>query len=228
MLFNSMAFAIFLPTVFFLYWICPAKYRFLHLIAVSYFFYAYMDAAYALLLFLCTAVSYAAARFLDVSPNTRMRKFIFWLGVVFLLSPLVLFKYSFGIFRAFDWFPIQFMLPVGISFYTFQTLGYLIDIYRGKYPAERHFGYYCLFASFFPQLLSGPIGRGDKLLPQLKETRSFDPAQASYGLKLMAVGYFKKLVVTALLAPTVDAVYNILYERISPMIEIKLLTDSFR
>lgn len=208
MLFNSMAFAIFLPTVFFLYWICPAKYRFLHLIAVSYFFYACIDAAYALLLFLCTAVSYAAARCLDASQNARMRKIIFGLGIVFLLAPLVLFKYSSGIFTAFDLFPIQFMLPVGISFYTFQTLGYLIDIYRKKYPAERHFGYYCLFASFFPQLLSGPIGRGDKLLPQLRETRSFDPAQASYGLKLMAIGYFKKLVVTTLLAPTVDAVYG--------------------
>lgn len=100
------------------------------------------------------------------------------------------------------------MLPVGISFYTFQTLGYLIDIYREKYPAERHFGYYCLFVSFFPQLLSGPIGRGDALLPQFKKTRIFNPAQASYGLKLMSVGYFKKLVVAELLAPVVNSIYD--------------------
>lgn len=202
-----MAFAIFLPIVFILYWLCPAQYRFLHLIAVSCYFYMSAEAAYAFLLLFATVVSYGFALALDACHGPRIRKLLFCSGLMLLLAPLLLFKYFYTLFPI-QSIPIHFMLPVGISFYTFQTLGYLIDIYHGKYQAERHFGYYFLFVSFFPQLLSGPIGRGDQLLPQLKETHVFDSSQASYGLKLMAVGYFKKLVITSLLAPTVNAVYD--------------------
>ncbi len=207
MLFNSMAFAIFLPIVFILYWLSPVRYRYLFLIGASYYFYMRMDIRYAALLLFTTAVSYGLALGMEHSGCTRLRNFLFGTGIVLLLAPLLLFKYSHMLFSMLP-VTIQFMLPVGISFYTFQTLGYLIDIYRKKYPAERHFGFYCLFVSFFPQLLSGPLGRGGSLLPQLKKPRPFDPSQASYGLKLMAVGYYKKLVVAALLTPTVDAVYD--------------------
>ena len=96
----------------------------------------------------------------------------------------------------------------GISFYFFQSIGYLIDVYRGKIAAERHFGYYALFVSFFPQLLSGPIGRADSLLPQYKKKRSFSYQNVTYGLKLMAWGYFKKLVIADTFAITVNKLFN--------------------
>ncbi len=170
----------------------------------------YMDPKYIFFLLGTVTVSYLLALALDSARDVFRKKLYLFIGILALIGVLALLKYS-GFIIEIAGLPspaIQFMLPVGISFYTFQTLGYLIDIYRGKYPAERHFGYYCLFVSFFPQILSGPIGRGDVLLPQLKKERTFDIYQASYGMKLMAVGYFKKLVVAGLLAPTVDKIYD--------------------
>ncbi len=219
MLFNSMAFAIFLPIVFILYWICPSKYRYIFLLAVSYYFYMSLDVRYVFLLLFGTAVSYLLARSFGSAKSLHTKRIELLAGVLSLTGILFLYKYLDFFFeiinaamRSFS-IPIQtptlkLMLPVGISFYTFQTLGYLIDVYKGKYPAEKHFGYYSLFVSFFPQLLSGPIGRGDKLLPQFKEVRLFDSSKAAYGLKLMAVGYFKKLVVANLLVSSVDSVFD--------------------
>ncbi len=210
MIYNSIPFAVFLPIIFILYWICPSKYRYLFLLAASFYFYMYMDPKYIFFLLGTVTVSYLLALALDSARDVFKKKLYLFIGILALIGVLALLKYS-GFIIEIAGLPspaIQFMLPVGISFYTFQTLGYLIDIYRGKYPAERHFGYYCLFVSFFPQILSGPIGRGDVLLPQLKKERTFDIYQASYGMKLMAVGYFKKLVVAGLLAPTVDKIYD--------------------
>lgn len=205
-----MAFAIFLPITFVLYWICPAKYRYIFLLAASFYFYMYLDASYILFLLSTAVVTFSLAIALQTAKTPSLKKAYLLIGVLLLIGILALLKYM-GFFLEITGLPspmIQLMLPVGISFYTFQTLGYLIDVYRGKYCAERHFGYYCLFVSFFPQLLSGPIARGDALLPQLKEVRTFDAAKASYGLKLMAVGYFKKLVVAGLLTPTVDNIHG--------------------
>ncbi len=210
MIFNSMAFAIFLPIVFILYWVFPHKYRYLFLLAASFYFYMYMDVRYLFFLSGTCVLSFFLGLALQRAKTPSSKKIFLFTGVLILAGVLILLKYL-GFFLGLTGLPspaIQFMLPVGISFYTFQTLGYLIDIYRGKYPAERHFGYYCLFVSFFPHLLSGPIGRGDLLLPQFKKVRSFDSSKAAYGVKLMTVGYFKKLVVAGLLTPTVDAVYN--------------------
>lgn len=222
MIFHSIMFAVFLPVIFILYWICPAKYRYLFLLAASFYFYMQMDRRYILLLLSTAALSFFLALALqsaDSLPESgkRAKRNIRILKKIYLLAGILLLVGCLAVFKYLDFFfeaagltspAIQLMLPVGISFYTFQTLGYLIDVYRGKYPAERHFGYYCLFVSFFPQLLSGPIGRGDILLPQLKKIRDFDPAQASYGLKLMAVGYFKKLVIAELLAPSINSIYD--------------------
>ncbi len=207
MLFHSMAFAIFLPAVFILYWICPIRFRCLFLIAAGYCFYMTADIKYTLLLLLITVGSYGTARLLEAAAGSSARKKIFLAGLIALLSPLFFFKYIPALLPLRS-SPIQFMLPVGISFYTFQAVGYLADIYMEKYPAEKNFGHYCLFLSFFPQLLSGPIGRGGQLLPQIHSPRRFDASRASYGLKRMAVGYYKKLVVAGLVAPTVDAVYG--------------------
>lgn len=219
MLFNSMAFAIFLPIVFILYWICPSKYRYIFLLAVSYYFYMSLDVRYVFLLLFSTVVSYLLARSFGSTKSLYTKRVALLAGILSLTGILFLYKYLDFFFEIINAatqsfsIPIQtptlkLMLPVGISFYTFQTLGYLIDVYKGKYPAEKHFGYYSLFVSFFPQLLSGPIGRGDKLLPQFKKVRLFDSSKAAYGLKLMAVGYFKKLVVANLLVSSVDSVFD--------------------
>lgn len=219
MLFNSMAFAIFLPIVFVLYWVCPPKLRYIFLLAVSFYFYMCLDVKYIFLLLFTTVISYLLARAFESAGSLLQKRLCLLIGIFSLAGVLFLFKYLDFFFEIAGSIchalsipmqapTIKLMLPVGISFYTFQTLGYLIDVYRGKYPAERHFGYYALFVSFFPQLLSGPIGRGDRLLPQFKKLRSFDSGQAAYGLKLMAVGYFKKLVVANLLVTYVDKVYD--------------------
>lgn len=219
MLFNSLAFAIFLPIVFLLYWICPSRYRWSFLLIISYYFYMSMDVKYAFLLLFTTVISYLLARLMDRTDSRRVKKLCLAGGLLLLLGLLFLLKYLDFFFQILNTaaqafaIPIQtptikLMLPVGISFYTFTTLGYLIDIYRGKYAAEKHFGYYSLFVSFFPQLLSGPIARGDVLLPQLRKECRFDSGQAAYGLKLMAVGYFKKLAVANLLVTKVDFVFD--------------------
>lgn len=210
MLFHSLAFAMFLPVIFILYWTCPARCRCVFLLAASLWFYAYADIRYVFFLLFAVSVSFFSALAVQDTHSCILKKIYLLAGIFLLAGCLILVKYlSFFLDAAGLPSPaIQFMLPLGISFYTFQTLGYLIDIYNGKYPAERNFVRFCLFISFFPQLLSGPIGRGGSLLPQFREPRAFDPARASYGLKLMAVGYFKKLVVAELLAPTVSNIYD--------------------
>ena len=99
---------------------------------------------------------------------------------------------------------LNLLLPVGISFYTFQTLSYVIDVYKGDVKAEHHFGYYATFISFFPQLVAGPIERTNNLLPQIKAEHKFNYDQATYGLKLMAWGYFKKIIIADTLSPCVS------------------------
>jgi D-alanyl-lipoteichoic acid acyltransferase DltB (MBOAT superfamily) len=103
---------------------------------------------------------------------------------------------------------LNLLLPVGISFYTFQTLSYVIDVYRGEVKAEHHFGYYAVFISFFPQLVAGPIERTRNLLPQIKAEHKFDYDQAAYGLKLMVWGFFKKLAIADVLSTYVDTAYS--------------------
>ena len=117
---------------------------------------------------------------------------------------------------------LKLLLPVGISFYTFQTMSYVIDVYRGDVQAEKHFGYYAAFISFFPQLVAGPIERTSNLLPQIKREQKFSEQKAFDGLKLMLWGYYKKLVVADTLAPYVDKVYNQLelYQGFSLMIVV--------
>ena len=105
-------------------------------------------------------------------------------------------------------FTLNLMLPVGISFYTFQTLSYVIDVYRGDIPAERHFGYYALYVSYFPQLVAGPIERPGNLIPQLRRDNPFSASDTAAGLKMMAVGFFKKIAVADQISRYVDAVYN--------------------
>ena len=218
MLFNSLAFAVFLLIVFTAYWCLPHKYRWILILAANYYFYMSWDAGYAVLILFTTAVTYGAARLLEKQADRRRKKAVLAGAAVLCLGLLFFFKYfNFvsesvaALLRALalpmEPLTLKLLLPVGISFYTFQTLGYVIDVYRGDIPAERHFGIYAAFASFFPLLGAGPIERARNLLPQLKARRAFDYDRAAYGLKLMAWGFFKKLVIADNLADYVRLVY---------------------
>lgn len=219
MLFNSFAFAIFLPVVFTIYWILPRKFQWVVILISSYYFYMSWNAKYVFLILLTTLISYVTALLLEKEENSRLRKLFLAVAFFVCLGVLFFFKYfnfisdSIAIIvrqfsASYSPVMVDVLLPVGISFYTFQTLAYVIDVYRGEVNAERHFGKYAAFISFFPQLVAGPIERTGNLLPQIKRENAFDYGQASYGLKLMVWGFFKKIVVADTLAVYVDAVYN--------------------
>lgn len=219
MLFNSFAFAIFLPIVFIFYWVLPHKARWILMLAASYYFYMSWNAKYVFLILFTTIISYVAAILLEKTEKLRNKKWILVGTAVTCLGVLFFFKYfnfvSESVTAVFRLFAIQMnplllnlLLPVGISFYTFQTLSYVIDVYKGDVKAEHHFGYYAAFISFFPQLVAGPIERTNNLLPQIKAEHKFNYDQATYGLKLMAWGYFKKIVIADTLSQFVSKVYD--------------------
>ena len=219
MLFNSMTFAVFLTAAFILYHIVPARFRWVFLLAASYVFYMNLHVAYGLLLFFTTILTWFLALGLEKAKDRGEKKRCLLGGILPLTGILLIFKLGSPVISQLNAMAdagrlsmqpltVKILLPAGVSFYFFQSMGYLIDVYRGKIKAERHFGYYALFVSFFPQLLAGPIGRADSLLPQLKKERSFDYKEVTYGLKLMAWGYFKKLVIADVFAAVVDKVYN--------------------
>ncbi len=220
MLFNSFAYILFLPVVFIIYWILPHKYRWGLLLIASYYFYMSWNPQYIVLIFGTTAISYFAALEIEKAEVRGGNKRTFLIAAsVFCLGILFLFKYfNFfisSIFEGLKIFSIELspvtlnlILPVGISFYTFQTLSYVIDVYRGDIKAEHHFGYYAAFISFFPQLVAGPIERAENLLPQIKSAKKFNGTVAIEGLKIMLWGYFKKIVVADTLALYVNQVYG--------------------
>ena len=219
MLFNSFAFAVFLPIVFIVYWALPHKFRWILLLIASYYFYMSWNAKYVFLILFTTLVSYLAAIALEKAGNKKTKKWILAGAAIICLGLLFFFKY-FNFFTAsaaavFEMFSIKLspltlkvLLPVGISFYTFQTLSYVIDVYRGDIPAEHHLGIYATFVSFFPQLVAGPIERAGNLLPQIRAEHRFDYEQATYGLKIMAWGFFKKIVVADMLILYISKVYS--------------------
>lgn len=223
MLFNSLAYAFFLPIVFIVYWLIPHKFRWFILLISSYYFYMSWNPKYIVLIFGTTLISYISGILIEKSTGKRRKKAILAGASVICLGVLFIFKYfnfaieSFcSLFRVcglkLNPITLKLILPVGISFYTFQTLSYVIDVYRGDVKAEKHFGYYAAFVSFFPQLVAGPIERTANLLPQIKKARSFDEHKAVSGLRLMAWGYFKKIALADTLAVYVDAVYDSLYD----------------
>ncbi len=209
--FNSFQFLIFYPIVAVLNYIVPRKYRWIPLLIASYYFYLSWNAKLFFLILFTTAVSYASGLLIEKKPKQKMLWMI--ISIVSSLSILFFFKYynfvagTIGNFFGAD-LTLQLVLPVGISFYTFQTLSYSIDVYRGTIKAEHNFFYYALFVSFFPQLVAGPIERPDNLLPQLKEEHKFNSSDLYIGAKRMLAGFFKKIVVADTAAIYVNAVYN--------------------
>ncbi|WP_310445208.1 MBOAT family O-acyltransferase [Tissierella sp.] len=175
--------------------------------------------AYILLILLCTIINYIAALMIDKLESKDLRKFWLVLSLGISFGVLIVYKYfSFlneslrGIFTYFSFsYPLghfDILLPMGISFYTFQTLSYTIDVYRGDIEAEKNFFMLSLYVTFFPQLVAGPIERSDRLLPQLKEKVSFDIDRVLDGIKIMLLGFFRKIVIADRLAVAVNAVYN--------------------
>lgn len=220
MLFNSITYGFFLPIIFALYWICPRRFRWIVLLLSSYYFYASWGVGYVAVILLTTVVSYLAALYLDRRRKAKpLRRQVLICSVLACLILLFFFKYfNFfseniaALFRRVS-IPMQpvtlrLALPVGISFYLFQTISYLVDVYRGTIPAEQNFGLYAVYISFFPKVMQGPIERGEKLLPQLNRPKPFRYKQASYGMKLMAWGYFKKLALADGLSVYVSQVYD--------------------
>ncbi len=217
--FNSLEYAIFLPIVFCLYWLMPHRFRWAFLLLASYYFYMSWNPQYIVLILGTTAISFFAALLIEKCDTVRAKKMVLAGAVFVCLGVLFCFKYfnfmsaslvELCSLLAINLHPITLnvLLPVGISFYTFQTMGYVIDVYRGNVKAERHFGEYAAFISFFPQLVAGPIERTANLLPQIKTVKKFDYDEAAYGLRLMAWGFFKKIVIADNAAIVVDSVYS--------------------
>ncbi len=183
--FNSWQFLIFLPIVVLLYWILPKKFRWVMLLLASYIFYMCWNPWLIFLILFTTIVSYVSGILMNKYDSKKVKKACLIITIASCLGVLFFFKYFlFAVNSIINLinlggknvaeFSLNLILPVGISFYTFQTLSYVIDVYRGKIKAERHFGYYALFVTFFPQLVAGPIERPENLIPQLKQERKFD------------------------------------------------------
>ncbi len=220
MLFNSWQFAVFFVIVFFAYYALPHRFRWMLLLAASYYFYMSWNPGLVVLISGVTLETYLCGRLLEnPARSARARKWILAVGVSIPLLILFFFKY-FNFFTgavaealALVSLPVRspalnVVLPVGISFYTFQSLAYVIDVYRGDVPVQKHLGIYALFISFFPQLVAGPIERSKNLMPQFSEEHQFSGQDAADGIRLMALGFFKKLVVADYLSTFVNSVYN--------------------
>lgn len=216
MTFNSWEFLIFYPVVLLLYFILPRRARWIMLLFASYFFYICYQAELVFLILGTTAVSWGASLIIERTERRWLRRTLLALSLVICLGVLFFYKYfNFlswsiaSIFGAGDSAPVlKLILPVGISFYTFQTLSYVIDVYRGDIKTERNFFFYALYVSFFPQLVAGPIERPQNLIPQLKEEHKWSTPDAVRGAKYMLLGFFKKICVADLLSGYVSSVYN--------------------
>lgn len=221
MIFNSFSFIVFFPLIFLLYYVIPVRHvklRNLYLLVVSYLLYLQWKPVYALVLLGVTAATYFTA--LWVERAKRRPKTILTLGVLLTLLPLAFFKYFNFVNEAvgdalafvglsFRLGGVNLAIPIGISFFTFQTLGYLWDVYYKRQTAERDFLVYALFVSFFPSILSGPINKASLVIPQLKSLRPyFDSVKAVGGLKMLLWGMFMKVVVADRVALYVDIVLS--------------------
>ena len=244
MMFNSLSYLVFFPAIVLAYYVIPwQKARNLLLLAGSYYFYMCWDPRFILLMLGCTVITYLDALFIDISRKeerenvakerrrTGRAALYNSVTIVFTLSVVAWFKYAnflteslvsvlglAGIQIAIP--KLNISLPVGISFFTFQSLSYVIDVYRGETKAEKNFFRYALFVSFFPQLVAGPIERSGNLLGQFRDKHRFDSKEVTSGAMLMLWGFFMKIVVADRVAIVVDQIYNYYgsYEGVIPIL----------
>jgi alginate O-acetyltransferase complex protein AlgI len=222
MLFNSLAFLVFFPVVTLLYFLLPHKMRWFLLLTASCFFYMFFKPVYILILFGTIVIDYYAGIQLEEIKDRKRKKFFLILSLIANIGVLVVFKYynfvnenitvlleNWGVDNPIPYLKI--LLPIGLSFHTFQAMSYTIEVYRGNQKAERHFGIYALYVMFYPQLVAGPIERPQNVLHQFYEHHKFNYADVSKGLKLMLWGFFKKVAIADRVAVGVDEVYNNLH-----------------
>ncbi|MBQ6067989.1 MAG: MBOAT family protein [Bacteroidales bacterium] len=202
MLFNSFPFLIFFPVVTLVYYVLPYRWRWAWLLAASCFFYMWFKPIYILILLTTIIIDYSCALMIERYRGTP-RKSKAWLvaSIVSTLTVLFIFKYQ-GLFHE-----THIILPIGLSFHTFQSLSYVIEVYRGNQRPERHFGIYSLYVMFYPQLVTGPIERPQNLLRQLRIDQPFERDNLSRGIMLILYGLFAKMVVADNLAVYVDAIW---------------------
>jgi alginate O-acetyltransferase complex protein AlgI len=219
MLFNSFSFVVFLPLVVALYLATPRRFRYLLLLAASYYFYMCWRVEYISVILVTTAVDYWAGLRIEDAPDGKTKLRYLRLSLGLNLGMLFLFKYAMFAFdgvnflleglavakRLPHW---DILLPVGISFHTFQSLSYTLDVYYGRTKAERHLGFFALYIAYFPQLMAGPIERADRLIPQLREQGEGNAEDIRFGLNKLLLGFFKKVVVADTLAVIVDRYYT--------------------
>ena len=229
MQFNSYDFMLFFPIVLLLYFLIPAKFRYIWLLISSYYFYMGWNPKYAILIAFSTGVTYICGLVLekanlieDEKVRKKRKKSCVAIGLFINLAVLFVFKYAGFTIESLNAvfsrvhiklieLPFDIILPVGISFYTFQALGYIIDVYRGDIKAEKNFARYALFVSFFPQLVAGPIERSKNLITQLNcldKVKVWDTKRISNGAVMMLWGYFQKMVIADRVAILVNQVYD--------------------
>ena len=228
MLFNSFKFLLVFPFIFGLYWVIPARCNQLRkafLILVSYLLYMNWKPAFAIVLLMVTLITYAGGYLFDNNQFINRKKVLAWLFAMLALLPLLVFKYynflndtlsqglsAIGLNYAMS--GLNWAVPVGISFFSFQAVGYMLDVYHGRIKAERNLMDYLLFVSFFPQIASGPISKAEELLPQIKKEKKFNYTQAVNGLRYLLWGMFLKVVLADRVGIYVDTVFGA-YEKFS-------------
>ncbi len=218
MLFNSFTFLIFFPVVVTIYFVMPHRFRWAWLLAASCYFYMAFIPVYILILFFTIAIDYVAGILIE-NAQGKKRKSLLVMSIIANVGVLAIFKYyNFlgananaiaDVFHLpYDFPLLSIILPIGLSFHTFQAMSYTIEVYRGRQPAERHLGVYALYVMFFPQLVAGPIERPQNLLHQFYENHVLEYDRVTAGLRQMAWGLFMKVVIADRLARYVNVVYN--------------------
>ena len=240
MLFNSIEFLIFFPIVTLLFYLMPQKWRWLLLLAASCFFYMWFIPKYIFILLITILIDYSAGILIEKwKDDISKKKAYLVVSIVSTCMVLFIFKYLnfcsanlVALAQHLGWSHPQkilnIALPIGLSFHTFQSLSYVIEVYRGNQKAERHFGYYALYVMFYPQLVTGPIERPQNLLRQLHEHKELNYDNIANGLRLILFGLFLKMVVADNLAVYVDKIYENPFDYSSGDILLGMLFYSFQ
>ncbi|MCC6694636.1 MAG: MBOAT family protein [Candidatus Hydrogenedentes bacterium] len=239
MLFNSIEFVIFFPLVLIVCFSLPWRWQWVFLLAASYAFYMAWKPAYIILILISTAIDYWAGLALGATRDPRRRKLLLILSMSSNLGLLFTYKYLDFFLRSAGWvcdlahLPVDIpvlnlLLPVGISFYSFQSMSYTIDVFLERQKPERNFGRFALYVTFFPQLVAGPIERSGSLLPQLRQHFTFDSALMYSGLRLILWGLFKKMVIADRLAIIVNRVYETPFYFEGPILIIATVCFAFQ
>ena len=210
-----MGFIYFVATLLLVYYLTPRRFRWIPLLCGSYYFYFTWNPVYLVYLILPAFLVFRIALRMDENEDGKANRFYLILGILIPFSLLFVFKYvdflinTFNrVFQSASLKPMALVLPIGISFYTFKQLSYIMDVYNKRVKAERHIGIYLLYVSFFPQLLAGPIDRAAAFIPELKKKVTLDWERTVSGIKLITWGLFKKIVIAERMAMFVNPVFG--------------------